>query len=128
MPDIACGGQIFDIAFHPTQSTVYTGLITGEIKAFGYDEQCNYETNFALRPSKRSCRSLEISLNGDHLWAAGKGKSLQYVSITLAVHRSDSYNLSQSAPSTLTPGKYPKSVKTHTSKLRSNIDILIYYF
>jgi hypothetical protein len=76
MPDIACGGQIFDLAFHPTQSTIYTALLTGEVKAFGYDEQVNSKLNFALRPSKRSCRSLEISHNGDKLWAVGKGKAL----------------------------------------------------
>lgn len=76
MPDIACGGQIFDLAFHPTRSTVYTALLTGEVKAFGYDERGNYETNFVLKPSKRSCRSLEISQNGDRLWAVGKGKAL----------------------------------------------------
>jgi hypothetical protein len=76
MPDIPCGAQIFDLAFHPTHSTVYTGLLTGEIKAFGYDEQGNHEINFALRPSKRSCRSLEISQTGEKLWAVGKGKAL----------------------------------------------------
>lgn len=85
MPNIACGSQIFDLAFHTTNSVVYTGLITGEIKAFGYDEQGNHENKFALRPSKRSCRTLEISQDGGCLWAAGKGKALQCV-------RSEAFN------------------------------------
>lgn len=85
MPDIACGGQIFDFSFHPTHSTVYTGLLTGEVKAFGYDEQGNAETNFVLRPSKRSCRSLEVEADGSRLWAVGKGKALQSVSLAILV-------------------------------------------
>jgi hypothetical protein len=79
MPDIPCGGQVFDLAFHPTDSVVYAGLLTGEIKAFGYDEQGNHESKITLRPSKRSCRSLEINQDGSRLWAVGKGKALQYV-------------------------------------------------
>ena len=76
MPDIPVGAQIFDLAFHPTNSTVFAGLLTGEIKAFSYDEQGNYESKFSIRPSKRSCRGLTMSGSGDRLWAVGKGKSL----------------------------------------------------
>ena len=79
MPDIPVGAQIFDLAFHPTNSTVFAGLLTGEIKAFSYDEQGNYESKFSIRPSKRSCRGLTMSGSGDRLWAVGKGKSLLQV-------------------------------------------------
>jgi hypothetical protein len=80
MPDIPVGAQIFDLVFHPTHSTVYTGLLTGEIKSFTYDEQGQYESGFTQRPSKRSCRGLTLSEDGVHLWAVGKSKSLLYVS------------------------------------------------
>lgn len=83
MPDINCGGQIFDLAFHPTHQTVYTGLLTGHIKAFTYDDQGNYQSSFALRPTKRSCRGLALSPGGDTLWSVGKGKALQYVEDTI---------------------------------------------
>jgi WD repeat-containing protein 55 len=79
MPDIPVGAQIFDLTFHPSQPTVYTGLLTGEVKAFCYDEQGNHEERFVVRPSKRSCRGLALNNDGSKLWIVGKGKGLQYV-------------------------------------------------
>lgn len=79
MPEIPCGGQIFDFAFHPNRPVVYTGLLTGEIKTFGYDEQGNHDAKWVCRPSKKSCRSLELNPTGEMLWSVGKAKSLQWV-------------------------------------------------
>lgn len=76
MPDISVGAQIFDLVFHPTESIVYAGLLTGEVKAFGYDEQGQHDQRFTLKPSRRSCRGLSIDEQGDHIWSVGKGKSL----------------------------------------------------
>lgn len=76
MPDISVGAQVFDLTFHPTESIVYAGLLTGEVKAFSYDEQGQHDQRFALKPSKRSCRSLAIDEQGESLWSVGKGKSL----------------------------------------------------
>lgn len=76
MPDISVGAQIFDLVFHPTESIVYAGLLTGEVKAFGYDEQGQHDQRFSLKPSKRSCRGLAIDKQGDRIWSVGKGKSL----------------------------------------------------
>lgn len=91
MPDIPVGAQIFDIAFHPNRPIVYTGLLTGHIKAFGYDEQGNHEPKFSLRPSKKSCRALALSVDGDQLWAAGKAKAIQCVSLPLKRTRCTTY-------------------------------------
>lgn len=79
MPDIHLGSQIFDLAFHPTCSVVYTGLLNGAVKAFSYDEQGQHHQTFSLRPSRRSCRCLATDHNGAHLFAAGKAKSILYV-------------------------------------------------
>lgn len=79
MPDIPVGAQIFDVVFHPTFSTVYTGLLTGYVKAFSYDDQGNHKPAFSVRPSKSSCRGLSLDQDGSHLYAVGKGKSLKYV-------------------------------------------------
>ncbi|KAF4612661.1 hypothetical protein D9613_011731 [Agrocybe pediades] len=76
MPEIPVGAQIFDVVFHPTFCTVYTGLLTGHVKAFAYDEQGNHKSAFALRPSKSSCRGLSLNQDGSHLYAVGKAKSL----------------------------------------------------
>ncbi|KAI5121586.1 hypothetical protein M0805_009457 [Coniferiporia weirii] len=77
MPEIQTGAQIFDIAFHPTESTVFVGLLTGGIKAFRYDEQGGQsEEVFSVRPSKRSCRGLATSEDGSSLFAVGKGKAM----------------------------------------------------
>lgn len=76
MPDIPLGSQIFDLAFHPANSVVYTGLLNGSVKAFRYDEQGQHHQSFSLRPSKRSCRALTTDQDGAHLLAAGKAKSI----------------------------------------------------
>lgn len=81
MPDISVGAQVFDLTFHPTESIVYAGLLTGEVKAFGYDEQGQHDHKFTLKPSKRSCRGLAINEQGDRLWSVGKGKSLWSVAV-----------------------------------------------
>ncbi|KAJ7481593.1 WD40-repeat-containing domain protein [Mycena latifolia] len=78
MPDIPVGAQIFDLVFHPTHSTVYTGLLTGHIKAFAYDKSA-HEKTFSVRPSKRSCRALTINDDGTRLYAAGKGKVIHTI-------------------------------------------------
>ncbi|TBU52287.1 WD40 repeat-like protein [Dichomitus squalens] len=81
MPDIPVGAQIFDLAFLPEQPLVTTGLLTGYIKAFSYDEQGNYEEKFSIRPSKKSCRTLAVTEDGSKLWAAGKAKAIYTVDV-----------------------------------------------
>ncbi|KAI0325515.1 WD40 repeat-like protein [Cubamyces sp. BRFM 1775] len=81
MPDIPVGAQIFDLAFHPNRPIVVTGLLTGHVKAFGYDEQGNHEAKFSLRPSKRSCRTLAMSEDGAQIWAGGKAKAIHTIDV-----------------------------------------------
>jgi hypothetical protein len=76
MPDIPVGEQILDLAFHPVHSTVYTALITGEVKSYTYDENGEHRSGFTERPSKKSCRSLAMDEGGDKLWVAGKSKDI----------------------------------------------------
>jgi hypothetical protein len=85
MPEIPVDAQIFDLVFHPTFSTVYTGLLTGYIKAFAYDQQGNHKNVFSLRPSKKSCRGLSINEDGSYLYAVGKSKALQCVIMAVAM-------------------------------------------
>ena len=87
MPVVPVGSQIFDLAFHPTESVVYTGLLNGKVKAFTYDEQGVHSAAFELRISKRSCRGLALSPDGSSLYAVGKNKSLQCVA-TIKYNRS----------------------------------------
>lgn len=88
MPEIVVGSQIFDVVFHPTHSIVYTGLLTGHVKAHSIDEQGNSDELFNVRPSKRSCRGLSINSDGSRLYAVGKGASLKYVHPQLPMPRS----------------------------------------
>ncbi|KAI0752702.1 WD40 repeat-like protein [Daedaleopsis nitida] len=81
MPDIPVGAQIFDLAFHADQPLVITGLLTGHVKAFSYDEQGNHEEKFAVRPSKRSCRTLAMSDDGARVWTGGKAKAIHTIDI-----------------------------------------------
>ncbi|KAF8153232.1 WD40-repeat-containing domain protein [Crassisporium funariophilum] len=79
MPEIPVGAQIFDVVFHPTFATVYTGLLTGHVKAFAYNEQGSHKPSFSIRPSKSSCRGLSLNQDGSQLYAVGKGKSLHAI-------------------------------------------------
>ncbi|KAI0686325.1 WD repeat-containing protein JIP5 [Cytidiella melzeri] len=85
MPDIRVSSQIFDIAFDPTRHIVYGALLSGEVKAFSYDEQGAHHGKFDLKLSRRSCRSLDVSADGDRLWAVGKSKALYTVDTSTAV-------------------------------------------
>ncbi|KDQ07552.1 hypothetical protein BOTBODRAFT_38752 [Botryobasidium botryosum FD-172 SS1] len=82
MPEIPVGNQAFDLTFHPTSSTVYVGLLTGEIKAFNYSDSesdWEYSKAFTLRPTKRSCRGLATSPTGDRLYSVSKDKALHTI-------------------------------------------------
>ena len=68
MPDIPLGNQVFDLAFHPARDAVFAGLLTGEIKAFGYDDAGAASPLYTLRPTKRSCRGLACSADGARLF------------------------------------------------------------
>ncbi|KAF8556577.1 WD40 repeat-like protein [Imleria badia] len=95
MPDIQLNSQIFDLAFHPTDSVVYTGLLNGSVKAFRYDEQGQHHQTFSLRPSKRSCRCLATDQDGTHLFAAGKARSIFTIDTstgTVADTRNDAHD------------------------------------
>ena len=99
MPEIPVEAQLFDLVFHPTESVVYTALLTGHIKAFRYDEGESgsafgsgnddedsddtgadaenwHKELFSVRPSKRSCRGLAMNEDGQKLFAVGKGRAL----------------------------------------------------
>lgn len=76
MHGIPVGAQIFDIAFHTSSPVVFVGLLTGEIKAFRYDEEGKSDEVFTARPSKRSCRGISTSEDGSKLFTVGKGKAM----------------------------------------------------
>ncbi|KAF7319414.1 Protein monoubiquitination-related protein [Mycena chlorophos] len=81
MPDIPVGSQIFDVVFHPTASTVYTALLSGQVKAFRFAPDAHEEV-FAARPSKRSCRALTLDDRGERLFAGGKAKAIFTIDTT----------------------------------------------
>ena len=98
MPDIPVGAQIFDVVFHPTESLACVGLLTGEVKAFTYDDQGNYQSSFTLKPSKRSCRGLSMNEDGSRLWSVGKARALWWVTLlenTVQYPLTGALNLSQ---------------------------------
>ncbi|KLO12503.1 WD40 repeat-like protein [Schizopora paradoxa] len=81
MPTIPVGAQVFDLVFHPTENTVFLGLLTGEVKAFKYDDQGSASETFSLQPSKKSCRGLALSDGGSKLHVVGKAKSLHTIDV-----------------------------------------------
>lgn len=87
MPVIPVGSHIFDLAFHPTSNVVYTGLLDGKVKAFTYDDQGAHSAALSLRISKRSCRGVTLNPDGSALYAVGKNRSLQCVSLSFGLAR-----------------------------------------
>lgn len=100
MPDIPVGSQIFDLCFAPAQPLVYTALLSGEVKAFAYDEQGQHEHKFTIRTSKKSCRGLSLNKDGNKLYAVNKAKSLVYVGICRSHVYVILYNYSTIDPAT----------------------------
>lgn len=79
MPDLHLGTQVFDFVFNPQHDTVYTGLLTGHVKSFSYDDVGECTPTFSLRPTKKTIRSIAINPDGLELYSVSKDKSIQYV-------------------------------------------------
>ncbi|KAL1705533.1 WD40-repeat-containing domain protein [Schizophyllum commune] len=85
MPSINVGSQIFDLVFHPKEPTIYTALLTGHVKAFGYDAQGALAPSLSLRVSKRSCRGLDLGKGADtgKVYVVGKGKAIHTIDTSI---------------------------------------------
>jgi hypothetical protein len=77
MPDLNLGTQVFDLVFSPTHDIVFTGLLTGHVKAFSYDEEGICTPKFAVRPTKKTARSLAINPAGLELYSVSKDRAIQ---------------------------------------------------
>ncbi|KAK8844682.1 hypothetical protein IAR55_006531 [Kwoniella newhampshirensis] len=77
MPDIKLRNQPFDLSFHPTESVLYASLLTGEIKAWRYDDRSGEtSTSWSVRPSKRTARAVVVEEAGENVWVGGKSGAL----------------------------------------------------
>ncbi|KAK4687819.1 WD repeat-containing protein 55, partial [Tremellales sp. Uapishka_1] len=77
MPDIRLKNQPFDLAFHPSSSTLYSSLLTGEVKAYSFDEETGEtKSTWTARPSKKTARCLDVEESGDAVWMGGKSGAL----------------------------------------------------
>jgi hypothetical protein len=73
MPDIKLRNQPFDLAFHPSESVFYSSLLTGEVKAWRYDQETGESTKgWSTRPTKKTARALAIESGGKGVWMGGK--------------------------------------------------------
>ncbi|THH08792.1 hypothetical protein EW145_g2466 [Phellinidium pouzarii] len=134
MPEIQTGAQIFDIAFHPSESTVFVGLLTGGVKAYRYDEQGQSEEMFSVMPSKRSCRSLATTEDGSELFAVGKGKAMytldtatgKVANSRLGIHQAPINRIKRLTPHLLTTGDDDGVVKVR-QRFRSIKDPILKY-
>jgi WD40 repeat protein len=118
MPVISLGSQIFDLAFHPTSGTVYTGLLDGKVKAFTYDDQGMHSEAFSLRISKRSCRGLALNPDGSSLYAVGKNRTLQCVSTSCSLVLNVNTQL---VPLTLAREPCPRHARVCTSECYGSV-------
>ncbi|CAG8532441.1 34594_t:CDS:2 [Gigaspora margarita] len=75
--------QVFDLAFHPQQNIIASGLITGEIFCHRYSCETDAENInlLSIRPHKKSCRGLEFSYDGTALFSVSKDKSIQVIDL-----------------------------------------------
>ncbi|KAG9102703.1 WD repeat-containing protein jip5, partial [Ceratobasidium sp. 392] len=81
MPDLDLGTQVFDLAFSPTHDLVFTGLLTGHVKAFQYNDDGSCEPKFSIRPTKKTARSLAIKPDGSELYSVSKDKSINTIDV-----------------------------------------------
>ncbi|CAI2175530.1 11210_t:CDS:2 [Funneliformis geosporum] len=72
--------QVFDIAFHPSENIIATGLITGEVFCHRYDNNENINI-LSIRPHNKSCRGLEFSHDGAALFSVSKDRSIQVINL-----------------------------------------------
>ncbi|KAJ4490020.1 WD40-repeat-containing domain protein [Lentinula aciculospora] len=79
MSDVSVGSQIFDLVFHPSNTTVYTALLSGKVKAFAYNQYGRSKEVFSIKLSQKSCRGIALSEDGGRLYIVGKGKGLHTV-------------------------------------------------
>ncbi|EUC61358.1 WD repeat protein JIP5, putative [Rhizoctonia solani AG-3 Rhs1AP] len=79
MPDVDLGTQVFDLAFNPKHDIVYTGLLSGHVKAFAYDDEGICTPKFDIRPAKRTARSLATDSEGLELYSVSKDRSIHVI-------------------------------------------------
>lgn len=73
MPEIKLRNQPFDVAFSPTDNVLCAALLTGEIKAWRYDDENGDASKaWSVRPTKRTARAIDFSGDGKELWMGGK--------------------------------------------------------
>ncbi|EKD01789.1 hypothetical protein A1Q2_03852 [Trichosporon asahii var. asahii CBS 8904] len=73
MPDIKLRNQPFDLVFHPSEPVVYGSLLTGEVKAWKYDDVTGETTKlWSVRPTKKTARALAVEEDGKAMWMGGK--------------------------------------------------------
>ncbi|ORY22972.1 WD40-repeat-containing domain protein [Naematelia encephala] len=76
MPDIRLKNQPFDVVFHPQSPVIYGAILTGEVKAFRYDEEGEASTSWSVRPTRRAARAISVEASGDSIWVGAKSGAL----------------------------------------------------
>ncbi|GMK55996.1 hypothetical protein CspeluHIS016_0210520 [Cutaneotrichosporon spelunceum] len=72
MPEIKLRNQPFDVAFSPSADVLCAALLTGEVKAWAYDEDGEATRSWSVRPTKRTARAVHFSPDGASVWMGGK--------------------------------------------------------
>ncbi|KZV91367.1 WD40 repeat-like protein [Exidia glandulosa HHB12029] len=129
MPDIAVGNQVFDVVFHPNEDIVLAGLLTGEIKAFSYNDDGEHEAKWDLRPTKRSCRGLAFSYDGDRVYSVSKDRTLHVIDSAqgsiletkLAAHDSPINRVAMAMPHMLATGDDEGVIKLWDTRNMSEV-------
>jgi WD repeat-containing protein 55 len=83
MPDIFLKSQALDLAFHPREDVLFAALLDGQIRCYSYGLDGTATLRWKMRPSKKSCRALDVRPDGLHLWVGTKSGSIQYVFLTV---------------------------------------------
>ncbi|TIC34509.1 monoubiquitination-related protein [Wallemia mellicola] len=73
--------QPHDCVFSPNNENIYIGLLTGEIKGFSFNETSSQRT-LRVRPTKKSCRGIDISQDGNCLYSVSKDGSIHFIDAT----------------------------------------------
>eukprot|EP00299_Pterocystis_sp_00344_P013893 c6851_g1_i1.p1 GENE.c6851_g1_i1~~c6851_g1_i1.p1 ORF type:complete len:364 (-),score=74.01 c6851_g1_i1:22-1113(-) len=84
-PPITEKDIIFDIDFHPNQSVVACGLVTGAVSVYKYGllPQDNFRI-CAFKFHKKACRALNFSVDAQYLYTCSSDKSVRSVDCNTA--------------------------------------------
>ncbi|KAG2185588.1 hypothetical protein INT44_002381 [Umbelopsis vinacea] len=80
MSKLHFSSHVFDFALHPSAQIAAAGLITGDIECYKFGQKENQQ-QWSVKPTKKSCRGVEFSESGNHLYSISRDRSIHTLDV-----------------------------------------------